>query len=85
MVMSSQEVLEQCFRLLDEGASLRDLEAKFNIPKSTLQRLYAKRLEKLVEKRRKTLTELEEEIARLKAIKTPSKNRASQWMKVSMF
>ncbi|MEM4645710.1 MAG: hypothetical protein QW421_06145 [Archaeoglobaceae archaeon] len=62
----NREKLEEAFRLLDEGkASYRDLESRLGIPKSTLQRWYAKRLEKIIEERKKELIDLEQKISKL--------------------
>ncbi|MCR8454631.1 MAG: hypothetical protein NDP13_06565 [Crenarchaeota archaeon] len=52
--------------MLNEGkASFRDLESRLGIPKSTLQRWYAKRLEKIIEERKKELIDLEQKISKL--------------------
>ncbi|MEM2614179.1 MAG: hypothetical protein QXO15_08150 [Nitrososphaerota archaeon] len=65
-MLVSQEELEEAFKLLDEGkASFRDLESKLGIPKSTLQRWYAKRLENMIEERRRALADLEQKLSRL--------------------
>ncbi|MEM3549436.1 MAG: hypothetical protein QXJ23_10585, partial [Thermofilum sp.] len=77
--MVDQEELEKAFRLLDEGkTSFRDLESKLCIPKSTLQRWYAKRLEKGIEERRKTLADLEQKISKLQIEFNTLKNKYEQ-------
>jgi predicted transcriptional regulator len=65
-MMVSKEELERVFQLLDERkASLRELAPKLNISKSSLHRLYAQRLQKEIEERRRTLVEIEQKISGL--------------------
>ncbi|MDW8023112.1 MAG: hypothetical protein RMJ15_05185 [Nitrososphaerota archaeon] len=64
--MVDQKRLEEAFRLLDAGKeSLRSLEAKLGVSKSTLQRWYISWLDKRVEERKKALTEVEDKISKL--------------------
>jgi len=61
-----QKRLEEAFRLLDAGKeSLRSLEAKLGVSKSTLQRWYISWLDNRVEERKKALKEVEDKISRL--------------------
>lgn len=84
-VLVDQEELEKAFRLLDEGkASLRDLESRLGVPKSTLQRWYAKRLAKRIEERRKTLADLEQKISKLQMEFNTLKNKYEQQHRVLM-
>lgn len=84
-VLVDQEELEKAFRLLDEGkTSFRDLESKLGVPKSTLQRWYAKRLDKGIEKRRKILADLEKKFSRLQMEFNTLKNKFEQKHRVLM-
>ncbi|MEM0488746.1 MAG: hypothetical protein QW707_06040 [Candidatus Bathyarchaeia archaeon] len=82
-MLVSQEELEEAFRLLDEGkASFRDLESKLGISKSTLQRWYAKRLERIIEERRRALADLEEKFSRLQMEYSTLKNKYEEESRV---
>ncbi|MEM3566838.1 MAG: hypothetical protein QXK18_08245, partial [Candidatus Bathyarchaeia archaeon] len=52
--------------------------AKLGVPKSTLQRWYAKRLERRIEERRKTLADLEQKISKLQMEFNTLKNKYEQ-------
>lgn len=65
-MLVDQKKLEEAFRLLDAGReSLRSLEAKLGVSKSTLQRWYISWLDKRVEERKKALKIVEDKISRL--------------------
>ena len=79
MLLSTEELEEAFEKLIKGEESLRSLEAKLHIPKSTLHRYYTSWVEKKIEEERRVLLGIKEEIAALQSEREKIKEELARY------